>query len=61
MSADVLKKTPPRLNLADDSLDAWPEVSWVVFSASSSRTTEWLARVASSEDIHCSTPRVAVE
>jgi len=49
---DVLKETHSGHNAVDDSTYPWPEVSWVFFAKSLSCNAEWLAGVATSEDVN---------
>ena len=60
-SRDILKKDPSGLNVAKDSLDIGPEPPLVLGPELLPGDTERLAREPSSEDIHDSTPRAAVE
>ena len=50
-----------RLELADDPRDDRPEVTWVAFALALPRVAERLARVASDDAIHESTPASRVE
>lgn len=58
---DVLGEEQEGTGFRDDPPDFGPEVPGVLASASLSHGREWLARVSRSDDIHDSTPRLAVE
>lgn len=58
---DVLEKHPARSNLPNDSRDVGPEPPLVCEPELLSGAGEGLAREASSDAIHDSTPRAAVE
>jgi hypothetical protein len=55
MSGDVLEKSDSWEDLGDDAFDVRPEVPWIGFALAQPRLTEWLTRVASSDDSHSST------
>tara|TARA_Y100000310_G_scaffold102168_1_gene100383 strand:- start:1583 stop:2029 length:447 start_codon:yes stop_codon:yes gene_type:complete len=57
----VLKEAKSWSDLSDDSGEVRPEVPWVVGASSPAGRAERLARVAASDAIHKSTPRLAVE
>jgi hypothetical protein len=61
MMGDILEEHEGRLDLADDAGDMRPEVARILTAKPSARHAEWLARIASSDDIHHATPRAAVE
>jgi hypothetical protein len=61
VSADVLKPTPPRLNLSDESEDFRPEVAWVFCPKPLSGLREGLTGIAANDSIHKATPRTAIE
>ena len=61
MMGDILEEHEGRLDLADDAGDMRPEVARILTAKPSARHAEWLARIASSDDIHRATPRAAVE
>ena len=61
MAGYVLDEDPLGDDLSDDAGDVGPEVALVVVSCPLSGDGPRLARVARSDEIHDSTPRVAVE
>jgi hypothetical protein len=61
MMGDILEEDERRLDLANDARDMWPEVARVVRALALACNRERLARIARSDEIHCSTPRVAIE
>ena len=61
MMGDILEEHEGRFDFADDAGDMRPEVARIVTAEPSARHAEWLARIASSDDIHRATPRAAVE
>jgi len=61
MMGDILEKDEGRLDLTDDAGDMGPEVARILAAEPSARHAEWLARIASSDDIHRASPRSAVE
>lgn len=61
MIGDVLQKHPFRLALPDDFGEMRPQMAGIVRALALARDREWLARISTSEDIHCSTPRAAVK
>ena len=61
MSGDIFKEAIFWLDFSDNSSDMWPQVSWVLISEFFANTGEWLAWVSGSDNIHLSTPRLAVE
>ncbi len=61
MSADVLTEDEPGAGLGGDAGDVGPQVAGVIDAEALAGVAEGLTRVACSEDIHCSTPRAAVE
>jgi hypothetical protein len=60
-SGNVLQEHKAWSYFANDSRDIWPYPSVVSLSESLARNTERLAWETGSDDIHASTPRVAVE
>lgn len=61
MMGDILEEDEGRFDFADDAGDMRPEVARIFTAEPSARHAEWLARIASSDDIHRATPRAAVE
>jgi hypothetical protein len=61
MVGDVLEKAPLGLALADNACNVWPQMPWVLIGSLASSDAEGLARIASRDAIHCSTPACAVE
>ena len=61
MPADVLEETNAGFDLAHDTGDVGPEVSWVFVSELASGDAERLARIAAMDDIHQAAPRSTVE
>jgi len=61
MMGDILEEDEGRLDLTDDAGDMGPEVARILAAEPSARHAEWLARIASSDDIHRASPRSAVE
>jgi hypothetical protein len=61
MMGDILKEDEGRLDLADDTGNMGPKVARILGAEPSARHAEWLARIASSDDIHRAAPRAAVE
>jgi len=61
MMGDILEEDEGRLDLTDDAGDMGPEVARILAAEPSARHAEWLARIASSDDIHRAAPRAAVE
>ncbi|MDQ0516750.1 hypothetical protein QO015_002363 [Kaistia geumhonensis] len=61
MMGDILEEDEGRLDLADDAGDMRPEVARVVGTPALARDGERLARIARSDDVHRTAPRVAVE
>jgi len=61
MAGDVFKENKSRFALSDDPGDMGPEVTGVSNSGATTSDGEWLARVSRRDDIHDSTPRMAVE
>ncbi len=58
---DVLGEYRHRLDLGDDALDIRPQVPRIGLAAALARAGERLARIAGSEDMNASAPRLAVE
>jgi len=58
---DVLAEEKISAALFDDARDMGPEVSGVLGRSLLASDGEWLTRVACSDEIHDSTPRLAVE
>ena len=52
MSFDVFKETELGSENANSACDVGPKMSWVFCSESLSGCAEWLAGVATSEDVH---------
>jgi len=61
MPGDVLEEAPPGSDLAHDASDVGPQVPGVVGAEALAGERERLARVSASDEIHDSTPRLAVE
>jgi hypothetical protein len=61
MVGDVFEENKSRFALSDDSGDVGPEVTWVISSGATASDGEGLARISRRDNIHDSTPRVAVE
>ena len=61
MMGDIFEEDEGRLDLADDARDMRPEVARILAAEPSARHAEWLARIASSDDIHRAAPWAAVE
>jgi len=59
--SDVLQQDVSGSHVTNDPCDVRPEPSVIVNTLSSSGSGEWLAGEPGSDDIHSSTPRVAVE
>jgi hypothetical protein len=58
---DILQKDEGGTNLLDDSMNLGPQVSRIICATTLAGVAEWLAGVSSSDAIHRSTPRLAVE
>jgi len=61
MAGDVFEENKSRFTFPDDPCDMGPEVTRIFNSGATASDGEWLARVSRRDDIHDSTPRVAVE
>lgn len=61
VSSHVLAEEERRVGLLENPVDLGPEVPLVVDSGAESGRAERLARVSTSDEIHCATPRAAVE
>jgi hypothetical protein len=61
MAGDVLKENKSRFTLSDDPCDMGPEVTRIFNSGATTSDGKRLARVSRRDDIHDSTPRMAVE
>lgn len=61
VAGDVLKEHPLWLALDEDPVDVGPQVPGVVSPPPFSSKAEGLAGVSRKDEIHCSTPRAAVE
>ena len=59
--AHVLEENKSGPDLSHDSGHIGPQVPRIVFTAALTRDRKWLAGVASSDDIHLSAPRAAIE
>jgi len=61
MPSDILQKDEGRTYLFDNSMNVGPQVPWIVLATSRSGLRERLAGIPRSDEIHRSTPRLAVE
>jgi hypothetical protein len=61
VSCDVFEEDACWAYLLNNPVHIGPEMARVSLSSALSSGAEWLARVACSEEIHCSAPRSAVE
>lgn len=61
MIGDVLQENRSRPAFADDAGDVGPEMAGIVGAALASGDAERLARIARKHEVHCATPRSAVE
>jgi hypothetical protein len=61
MVRDIFEEHEGWFAFADNSRDLRPQMPWVVRTAPPSGDGEWLARIASKEDVHAITPASAVE
>lgn len=61
MACDVFQKDDGGTDLLNNAVDVGPQVARIEASKASTGLTEWLARVARSNDVHEATPRAAVE
>jgi hypothetical protein len=61
MAGDVFEENKSRFTFPDDPGDMGPEVTRIFNSGATASDGEWLARVSRRDDIHDSTPRMAVE
>jgi hypothetical protein len=61
MAGDVFKEAPPGLDLFDDPRNVGPEMPWIRSSLATARHREGLAGIPAHNEIHDSTPRLAVE
>jgi hypothetical protein len=61
VTGHVFEKHDSRFSFADDAMNVGPQVARIILSATLTGEAERLARVARSEAIHDSTPRLAVE
>ena len=61
MMGDVFEEDERRPALADDTRNVGPEMSGIGRSPPPARNGEGLARIARKDDVHCATPREAVE
>ncbi len=61
MPADVFEEAPLGFDFSDNPRDFRPQMTRVGFAAALAGDAERLARVARSDQIHCSTPRAAVK
>lgn len=61
MSSDVLEKSDACSALIEDSPDVGPEVSFIGYALSLTSEGEWLAGIATNDEIHRSTPRSAIK
>lgn len=61
MMGNILEEDEGRFDFADDAGDVRPEVARVFRAPALARHTEWLARIARSDDVHRAAPRAAVK
>lgn len=61
MSADIFEETKWRSDDANDPRDVRPEVARVFVAELTACNREWLAWIATMDDIHHASPRFAVE
>jgi hypothetical protein len=61
MVGDIFEEAFSWQYVPDDLGDCGPEVTRIIGSTPESGDTEWLTRVAASDAIHDSTPRLAIE
>ncbi len=61
MVGDVFEKAEFGVDFFDNAFDVGPDVARVVGAPALAGGAEWLAGIATCDDIHFSTPRVAIE